>query len=185
MAMTEYKAKRDACRQKIASKYEILGFISSGTYGRVYKAKSKSKYVERTPVEANVLCIHGWIISELGSSNTPQHFTSLLGSTEHRDDGKEYAIKKFKPDKEGEAATYTGISQSACREIAVSYGSSYLLLERILCRIIRTHSPFVLPLSSNSSAENCITKTLLDLRRCCWKTSRSIWCLSTQNTIFW
>jgi cyclin-dependent kinase 8/11 len=30
-----------------------------------------------------------------------------------------YAIKKFKPDKEGEVVTYTGISQSACREIAV------------------------------------------------------------------
>ncbi|KAG0227585.1 cyclin-dependent protein kinase [Mortierella sp. GBA43] len=78
MTMTEYKAKRDSCRQKIASKYDILGFISSGTYGRVYKAKSKNK-----------------------------------------DDGKEYAIKKFKPDKEGEAATYVGISQSACREIAL------------------------------------------------------------------
>jgi len=47
MAMTEYKAKRDSCRQKIASKYDILGFISSGTYGRVYKAKSKNKYAEQ------------------------------------------------------------------------------------------------------------------------------------------
>lgn len=45
MNMTEYKQKRDSCRQKIASKYDILGFISSGTYGRVYKAKSKLKYV--------------------------------------------------------------------------------------------------------------------------------------------
>ena len=45
MSMTEYKQKRDSCRQKIASKYDILGFISSGTYGRVYKAKSKHKYV--------------------------------------------------------------------------------------------------------------------------------------------
>lgn len=44
MSMTEYKAKRDSSRQKIASKYDILGFISSGTYGRVYKAKSKNKY---------------------------------------------------------------------------------------------------------------------------------------------
>ncbi|KAG0049763.1 cyclin-dependent protein kinase [Gryganskiella cystojenkinii] len=78
MSMTEYKQKRDSGRQKIASKYDILGFISSGTYGRVYKAKSRNK-----------------------------------------DDGKEYAIKKFKPDKEGEAATYIGISQSACREIAL------------------------------------------------------------------
>lgn len=35
------------------------------------------------------------------------------------DDGELVAIKKFKPDKEGEAITYTGISQSACREIMV------------------------------------------------------------------
>lgn len=33
---------------------------------------------------------------------------------------KTYAIKKFKPDKEGDVVTYTGISQSAIREIAVS-----------------------------------------------------------------
>lgn len=31
-----------------------------------------------------------------------------------------YAIKKFKADKEAEAPSYTGISQSAMREIAVS-----------------------------------------------------------------
>ena len=30
-----------------------------------------------------------------------------------------HAIKKFKPDKEGDIVTYTGISQSAIREIAV------------------------------------------------------------------
>ncbi|KAG0243969.1 cyclin-dependent protein kinase [Actinomortierella wolfii] len=78
MSMTEYKARRDSCRQRLQSKYDILGFISSGTYGRVYKAKLKDK-----------------------------------------DEGKLYAIKKFKPDKEGEQATYTGVSQSACREIAL------------------------------------------------------------------
>jgi cyclin-dependent kinase 8/11 len=43
MAMTEYKARRDACRPAVLDKYEIIGFISSGTYGRVYKAKSKNK----------------------------------------------------------------------------------------------------------------------------------------------
>lgn len=59
-------------------KYVIVGFISSGTYGRVYKAVSR--------------LVH---------------------------DGREYAIKKFKPDKEGEVVHYTGISQSACREIAL------------------------------------------------------------------
>lgn len=35
------------------------------------------------------------------------------------EDGTIHAIKKFKPDKEGDVVTYTGISQSAIREIAV------------------------------------------------------------------
>jgi cyclin-dependent kinase 8/11 len=78
--MRAYRARRDAARKTVLSKYSILGFISSGTYGRVYKARS---------------------IEEDGS------------------EGQIYAIKKFRPDKEGEVVTYTGISQSACREIAV------------------------------------------------------------------
>lgn len=76
--MRAYRAKRDQAHRTVISKYHILGFISSGTYGRVYKAKSR---------------------------DTEQ---------------KTYAIKKFKPDKEGDVVTYTGISQSAIREIAVS-----------------------------------------------------------------
>ncbi|KAF8184869.1 kinase-like domain-containing protein [Mycena galopus ATCC 62051] len=76
--MRMYRAKRDATRRSVSSKYSILGFISSGTYGRVYKAQS-------------------------------------LG-----EDGKIHAIKKFKPDKEGDVITYTGISQSAIREIALN-----------------------------------------------------------------
>ena len=75
--MRVYRAKRDAARKRVTDKYTILGFISSGTYGRVYKAQSKDE------------------------------------------DGRIHAIKKFKPDKEGDVVTYTGISQSAIREIAV------------------------------------------------------------------
>ncbi|KAI9893912.1 MAG: cyclin-dependent protein kinase [Vezdaea aestivalis] len=62
---------------KVTDRYEVVGFISSGTYGRVYKAL--------------------------------------------RADGQpgEFAIKKFKPDKEGGDIQYTGISQSACREMAL------------------------------------------------------------------
>ncbi|EJD45703.1 kinase-like protein [Auricularia subglabra TFB-10046 SS5] len=75
--MRAYRARKDAARRSLVSKYTILGFISSGTYGRVYKATSK-------------------------------------------EDGLVYAIKKFKPEKEGEATTYTGISQSAIREIALN-----------------------------------------------------------------
>ncbi|KAH8826492.1 CMGC/CDK/CDK8 protein kinase [Flagelloscypha sp. PMI_526] len=81
--MRTYRARRDANRQSVTSKYKILGFISSGTYGRVYKAQSV-------------------------------------------DDEKIHAIKKFKPDKEGEVATYTGISQSAIREIALNREISHI-----------------------------------------------------------
>jgi len=82
--MRLYRAKRDAKHRTVTSKYNILGFISSGTYGRVYKAQS------------------------------------LEDDTIH-------AIKKFKPDKEGDVVTYTGISQSAIREIAVRRHHPYQL----------------------------------------------------------
>ena len=89
--MRYYRSKRDRGKPRVSDKYTILGFISSGTYGRVYKAQSK----EPEP--------------------------------------RLHAIKKFKPDKEGDVVTYTGISQSAIREIAVR-----------LCSILRagrwTHS---------------------------------------------
>ena len=78
-SMQLYRSKKDSRRRSVLSKYSILGFISSGTYGRVYKAQSRDE-------EKNL-----------------------------------YAIKKFKPDKEGEVITYTGISQSAIREIAVCF----------------------------------------------------------------
>ncbi|KAI2625045.1 Pkinase-domain-containing protein [Hypoxylon sp. NC1633] len=62
---------------RVVDKYKVIGFISSGTYGRVYKA--------------------------LGRQGQPG----------------EFAIKKFKPDKEGEQIQYSGISQSAVREMAL------------------------------------------------------------------
>ncbi|KAF2821929.1 cyclin-dependent protein kinase-like protein Ssn3 [Ophiobolus disseminans] len=63
-------------KKRVNERYKIVGFISSGTYGRVYKAEGKN------------------------------------GRT------GEFAIKKFKPDKEGELQ-YSGISQSAIREMAL------------------------------------------------------------------
>ena len=74
---------------KISQKYNIIGFISSGTYGRVYKAVQRSSQ---------------------GDTQSP---VAPEGKKEL------YAIKKFKPEKEGDNIQYTGLSQSAIREMAL------------------------------------------------------------------
>lgn len=130
--MRIYRAKRDAAHRTVTSKYNILGFISSGTYGRVYKAQS---------VES---------------------------------ESAMYAIKKFKPDKEGDVVTYTGISQSAIREIAVSSTVLCSQLERLRIR----HAV-------NSSTERYLTKMLSPSRKSFWRTSLSIWSSITQSMTFW
>ncbi|KJR85132.1 cyclin-dependent kinase 8/11 [Sporothrix schenckii 1099-18] len=75
---------------RVTDKYRVIGFISSGTYGRVYKAVSRQ---------------------------------GMPG---------EFAIKKFKPDKEGEQVTYTGISQSAIREMALCSELSHYNVIRLV-----------------------------------------------------
>lgn len=78
--MSAYRSYRDSVRRPVLSTYTILGFLSSGTYGRVYKASLRAS-------------------------------PDLV-----------YAIKKFKPDSKDSDAYphYTGISQSAMREIALN-----------------------------------------------------------------
>ncbi|WFD42953.1 [pyruvate dehydrogenase (acetyl-transferring)] kinase [Malassezia psittaci] len=82
--MRAYRARRDQERIPVLTRYRVLGFLSSGTYGRVYKAQEVRPLTES-----------------------------------HREPGV-YAIKKFKPDREGNSALFTGISQSAIREIVIN-----------------------------------------------------------------
>ncbi|GAA5981348.1 hypothetical protein JCM11641_005292 [Rhodosporidiobolus odoratus] len=104
-----YRQKRDFQRATVLSRYSILGFLSSGTYGRVYKARVRSHSSDASP---------------MGLLGTPSAATPGKRIKLSREDGEEegelVAIKKFKPDKEGEVVTYTGISQSACREIMIN-----------------------------------------------------------------
>ncbi|KAI8803768.1 kinase-like domain-containing protein [Cladochytrium replicatum] len=89
--------RRQKHKVPIEAKYDVVGFLSAGTYGRVYKAKKiHHQYVK---IVQNEQC---WL--------QPVIFGS---------DKKEYAIKKFKPEKEGESALQSGISQSAIREISL------------------------------------------------------------------
>lgn len=94
-------------RPPLNSRLHIIGYLSSGTYGRVYKASVKRN---TTIVSSPAL---------VGTPGQQQQQQRPIDSTE--DEGQLCAIKKFKPDKEGEAITYTGISQSACREIMVCF----------------------------------------------------------------
>lgn len=107
------------CIRTVLSRYIILGFISSGTYGRVYKARSRSASPSASP---------GRMMGTPSAGGAGVRTPSKRDVEATEEEGELYAIKKFKPDKEGEAITYTGISQSACREIMVSITWSFLWL---------------------------------------------------------
>lgn len=105
-----------APRRHINDHYDIVGFISSGTYGRVYKAVCK-----RTP----------------GSSQPSSQAKHPDGRTIEA-----FAIKKFKPDKEGELQ-YTGISQSAIREMALCTELSHPALIHLVEIILESKCIFM------------------------------------------
>ncbi|UNI21251.1 [Pyruvate dehydrogenase (acetyl-transferring)] kinase [Purpureocillium takamizusanense] len=97
-------------RARVTEKYRIVGFISSGTYGRVYKAVSRTTSSTRAAAPAT----SSQSQASSGGGNGSSAPSSAGGFV-----GAEVAIKKFKPDKEGEQISYTGISQSAIREMSL------------------------------------------------------------------
>lgn len=108
-----------APQRHINDHYDIVGFISSGTYGRVYKAVSKRSITSSQPTVSAVI--------------------------KHPTTGKNieaFAIKKFKPDKEGELQ-YTGISQSAIREMALCTELSHPALIHLVEIILESKCIFM------------------------------------------
>lgn len=164
-----YKARKDNSRFSVLEKYEIIGYIAAGTYGKVYKAKKRPSTaevdgsdeistVDSTGIQSGLsdprlsshasepeAQISSGLIAEtmdtglrtadkssamqngLQISDSPSN--GLIPSTssgEHSGMSRVkavptfYAIKKFKTEREGvEQLHYTGISQSACREMAL------------------------------------------------------------------
>lgn len=109
--------------------YKILGFISSGTYGRVYKAvllappakgktaqtlSSSTRNALSLPADKVALGVAGVHGDPLNNPELCMRPGDLPAK-----EGDVFAIKKFKPDKEGVDLTYAGISQSGAREIMV------------------------------------------------------------------
>lgn len=180
-AMKAYREFRDRVRKPVLATYTILGFLSSGTYGRVYKARLRSAPQlapssipsssgiggvggPSAPGVAIAAKKRGGLLQQHqlldspsasslhatpksgvdGSTGTPgidspsAAISSAVGrnadgstsntlSSSAVPEGQIYAIKKFKPDtKETDATVYTGISQSAMREISLNRELSHV-----------------------------------------------------------
>lgn len=108
--MIGYRSRKDAARQSVLSKYSIVGFISSG----MVNLSNVSFALFRLADSKHSPGTYGKVYKALPISQIP---------TDRPDDPPLppiVAIKKFKPDKEGDVVTYTGLSQSAIREISLN-----------------------------------------------------------------
>ena len=85
----------------VLDRYKVVGFISSGTYGRVYKAVGINGHSGEFAIKKYKSPAQKYLLPVLS-----HQLNDLL-------------INRFKPDKEGETIQYTGISQSAVREMAL------------------------------------------------------------------
>ena len=97
----------------------------AGTYGRVYKAvllpppksaQGKARPEKSTLSPSELSPTKGDYSAE--ALNNPE--LCMRPGDLPAKEGAVFAIKKFKPDKEGDVQTYAGISQSGIREIMVS-----------------------------------------------------------------
>lgn len=89
----------------VLEKYNIVGFISSGTYGRVYKAEAKDQKLYAQNTDGTYLQRELFAIKK--SVRCPIPLCLLI------------LYFRFKPEKEGDQIQYTGLSQSAIREMSL------------------------------------------------------------------
>lgn len=121
-----YKHRKDLTRESVLSKYEIIGYLAAGTYGKVYKARSTVKD-KRKPDETVV--------------EQPVQL---------------FAIKKFKLDSNSvlknshmtmdgqEVLNYTGISQSAIREMSLCKEISNKNITKLIDIILENKSIYMI-----------------------------------------
>lgn len=164
-----YRTRKDNARISVLDKYEIIGYIAAGTYGKVYKAKRRQSpddlidnndkngsnpelanagIAEYKGIQESVntsdnaimpASLNGKNISNSASGPQFGNIRSASNGSSNTNAGDfdsrqndsmiprrkneitmYYAIKKFKTEKDGiEQLHYTGISQSACREMAL------------------------------------------------------------------
>ncbi|CEP61965.1 cyclin-dependent serine/threonine protein kinase SSN3 LALA0_S04e04654g [Lachancea lanzarotensis] len=157
-----YRSRKDANRVSVIEKYEIIGYIAAGTYGKVYKARKKvpvKNGSSSSPSDSEMSLPttstfplsnqEALDVNSINKSTRVQDSSTSLPflnqTQETQVDQKSestqtstvpanrviiasptkklpmlFAIKKFKTEREGmEQLHYTGISQSACREMSL------------------------------------------------------------------
>lgn len=148
LTLGPFKHRKDLTRESVLSTYQIMGYIAAGTYGKVYKAKLKSNKLNKTDDDSGIDGINNKdILSE--SMNDLHHDNSssiMINTTTNITINNSlpqfFAIKKFKSDNhhhhinnnnnggnhlskgnnsihQDEVLHYTGISQSAIREMSL------------------------------------------------------------------
>jgi len=97
--MSKYFARRDLERSSLQARYELVGFISSGTYGRVYKARRR--------VREEGQDTDGWYAIKKFKPDKEEGGGNAVGG------GQAQLAAQTAP------LNYHGLSQSAVREMAL------------------------------------------------------------------
>lgn len=72
-------------KKRVNERYKIVGFISSGTYGRVYKAEGKNGRTGEFAIKKCASrCVDLHVLTELGSSQTRKANSSIPASRSRR-----------------------------------------------------------------------------------------------------
>lgn len=104
----EFKLKTNEQRERVEDKFDFEGCkVGRGTYGHVYKAKQKDWFVL---IPTSAIELLSFLDLSLDTNNFTLHILFALTFLLSSPNGKYFALKQI----EG-----TGISMSACREIAV------------------------------------------------------------------
>lgn len=176
-----YKHRKDLTKESVLLKYQIIGYIAAGTYGKVYKAKSKTSgsggnvgsgaangangangSTNTTPggswspgggndknTVAKDLSVHNMMHNRLSDPTN--------GDPQGVADVQLFAIKKFKSDNHlsnkshnnhdingNEIVHYTGISQSAIREMSLCRELNHKNITKLIDIILENKSIYMI-----------------------------------------
>lgn len=156
LSIGPYRHRKDLSRQLVLLKYLIIGYIAAGTYGKVYKARLK--LLAKVDGDENAESADG------SGADNQLSLTNKLESQMIEEDIQLFAIKKFKSDNHlsakpvgvhmnghnghdingHEILHYTGISQSAIREMSLCRELSHKNITKLLEIILENKSIYMI-----------------------------------------